>query len=82
MRKLTTILRTPEHITGRTALPGSFALVDFALWCVLCAPTSHILMTFWQLGAVLCRMVPLTPTEREMRRRLGEMRVLEQEPTA
>lgn len=39
-------------------------------------------MTFWQLGAVLCRMVPLTRTEREMRRRLGEMRVLEQEPAA
>ena len=39
-------------------------------------------MMFWQLGAVLCRMVPPTRTEREMRRRLGEMRVLEQEPTA
>jgi hypothetical protein len=39
-------------------------------------------MMFWQLGAVLCRMVPLTPTEREMRGRLGEMMVLEQEPTA
>jgi solute carrier family 45, member 1/2/4 len=37
---------------------------------------------FWQFGAVLCRMVPPTRTEREMRRRLGEMRVLEQEPTA
>jgi len=33
-------------------------------------------------GAVLCRMVPPTRTEREMRRRLGEMRVLEQEPAA
>lgn len=34
------------------------------------------------LGAVLCRMVPPTRTEREMKRRLGEMRVLEREPTA
>ena len=34
MRKLTTILRTPEHFTARTALPGSFALVVFALWSV------------------------------------------------
>jgi len=33
-------------------------------------------------GAVLCRMVPLTHTEREMRRRLGEMTVLQQETTA
>jgi solute carrier family 45 protein 1/2/4 len=32
-------------------------------------------------GAVLCRMVPPTHTEREMRRRLGEMRVLQQEQT-
>ncbi|KAH9999305.1 MFS general substrate transporter [Russula vinacea] len=32
-------------------------------------------------GAILCRMVPPTQTEREMRRRLGEMRVLEQEQT-
>jgi len=39
-------------------------------------------MMFWQLGAVLCRMVPPTRTEREMRRRLGEMRVLKQEPMA
>jgi solute carrier family 45 protein 1/2/4 len=39
-------------------------------------------MMFWQLGAVLCRMVPPTRTEQEMRRRLGEMRVLEQEPAA
>jgi len=32
-------------------------------------------------GAALCRMVPPTQTEREMRRRLGEMRVLRQEQT-
>ncbi|KAI0003105.1 MFS general substrate transporter [Russula compacta] len=32
-------------------------------------------------GAVLCRMVPPTRTEKEMRRRLGEMRVLKQEQT-
>jgi hypothetical protein len=38
MRKLTMILRTPEHFTAKTALPGSFALADFALWCVtLCS---------------------------------------------
>jgi solute carrier family 45 protein 1/2/4 len=37
--------------------------------------------SFWQVGAVLCRMVPPTHTEKEMRRRLGEMRVLEQEQT-
>ncbi|KAI0303258.1 MFS general substrate transporter [Russula brevipes] len=30
-------------------------------------------------GALLCRMVPPTHTEREMRRRLGEMKVLKQE---
>jgi solute carrier family 45 protein 1/2/4 len=36
---------------------------------------------FWQFGAALCRMVPLTRTEKEMRRRLGEMRVLKQEQT-
>ncbi|KAH9045555.1 MFS general substrate transporter [Lactarius pseudohatsudake] len=33
-------------------------------------------------GAVLCRMVPPTRTEKEMRRRLGEMRVLKQEQAA
>ncbi|KAI9466869.1 MFS general substrate transporter [Lactarius psammicola] len=33
-------------------------------------------------GAVLCRMVPPTRTEKEMRRRLGEMRVLKQEQGA
>jgi len=33
------------------------------------------------VGAALCRMVPPTHTEREMRRRLGEMRVLKQEHT-
>jgi len=33
-------------------------------------------------GAVLCRMVPPTRTEREMRRRLGEMRALKQEQGA
>ncbi|KAI0251256.1 MFS general substrate transporter [Lactifluus subvellereus] len=32
-------------------------------------------------GAVFCRMVPPTHTEREMRRRLGEMMVLKQEHT-
>ncbi|KAI0307304.1 MFS general substrate transporter [Multifurca ochricompacta] len=32
-------------------------------------------------GAVLCRMVPPTRTEKEMRRRLGEMMVLKQEQT-
>jgi len=36
---------------------------------------------FWQFGAALCRMVPLTHTEKEMRRRLGEMRVLKKEQT-
>lgn len=39
-------------------------------------------MIFWQLGAALCRMVPPTHTEQVMRRRLGEMRVLEREPAA
>jgi len=33
-------------------------------------------------GAILCRMVPPTHTEKEMRRRLGEMRVLKQEQNA
>jgi len=33
-------------------------------------------------GAILCRMVPPTRTEKEMRRRLGEMRVLKQEQNA
>ncbi|KAI9512205.1 MFS general substrate transporter [Russula earlei] len=33
------------------------------------------------VGAVLCRMVPPTRTEKDMRRRLGEMRVLKQEQT-
>src|SRR6267154_2033462 len=43
MRKLTTILRTPEHITARTVLAGSFALADFALWCVtLCTCFPYI----------------------------------------
>ncbi|KAJ3563370.1 hypothetical protein NP233_g8982 [Leucocoprinus birnbaumii] len=31
-------------------------------------------------GAFVARMVPLTPTEREMRRRLGEMHLLGEEP--
>jgi len=31
------------------------------------------------IGAVIARMVPPTPTEKEMRRRLGEMRVLQQD---
>ena len=30
-------------------------------------------------GAILVRMVPPTPTERAMRRRLGEMQLLEEE---
>jgi solute carrier family 45 protein 1/2/4 len=42
---------------------------------------SCVLTLFWQFGAVLCRMVPPTQTEKEMRRRLGEMRVLKQEHT-
>lgn len=33
-------------------------------------------------GAVLCRMVPPTRTEKEMRRRLGDMRALKQEQAA
>lgn len=31
-------------------------------------------------GAFAARMVPPTPTEREMRRRLGEMKLLGEEP--
>ncbi|KAF6762339.1 hypothetical protein DFP72DRAFT_987640 [Ephemerocybe angulata] len=33
------------------------------------------------LGAVIARMVPPTPTEKSMRRRLGEMKLLGEEPT-
>src|SRR5712671_6328952 len=35
MPKLTTILQTPELSTAKTALLGSFAMADFALWYVI-----------------------------------------------
>lgn len=51
------------------------------LVCYTVSPTFFYIPMIWQFGAVLCRMVPPTHTEREMRRRLGEMKVLEQEHT-
>ena len=67
--------RSYEH---RSILRQERRCLDPPLWrtlhfgVLLCAPTSYILMMFWQLGAVLCRMVPLTHTERgNTRRRPG-----------
>lgn len=59
---------------------GSCDLVVFALWYV---PSNHRVFPIpnmeHQAGAVFARMVPPTHTEKEMRRRLAELRVLEQE---
>lgn len=61
-------------------------VLRFGGLCTLVRPLlsfliSCVLTSFWQVGAILCRMVPPTQTEKEMRRRLGEMRVLKQEHT-
>lgn len=75
------ILITITRISERTVSLGFYGLVGCAPWYVFLSRLRHIqlLNLVFQAGAVFARMVPPTQTEKEMRRRLAELRDLERE---
>lgn len=62
-------------------LAGYYASVAYLHLYVLCKFTRGVFMlTLPQVGAVFSRQVPPTRTEKEMRRRLAEMKETEESP--
>ena len=62
-------------------LAGYYASVAYLHLYVLCKFTRGVFMfTLPQVGAVFSRQVPPTRTEKEMRRRLAEMKEMEESP--
>ena len=62
-------------------LAGCYASVAYLHSYVLCKITRGVfLLTLPQIGAVFSRQVPPTRTEKEMRRRLAEMKETEESP--
>lgn len=82
MLQLTPTRLAPTMCTMVEAvLVGYYVSVAYLHLYVLCKFTRGVfLLTLPQIGAVFSRQVPPTRTEKEMRRRLGEMKETEASP--